>query len=134
VNAVAQWIHGQTGEGAPIFVWGNVPELYLDAARPPASRFVYLLPLLTPGYADATTVNGVLAEWQASPPFVIVDAGSTSPGEPGLPQLLIPRATLRLDGRNLDILDPLRAHVAEYYRRAAIVDGWPIYIQEDLRP
>jgi hypothetical protein len=32
------------------------------------------------------------------------------------------------DGRNLDLLDPLRAFVAEHYELVATVAGWPVYV------
>ena len=31
------------------------------------------------------------------------------------------------DGRDLDILDPMREVVAERYRLLEVVDGWPVY-------
>jgi hypothetical protein len=63
----------------------------------------------------------------ADPPAVVVDAGSTGPGQPGFLPLLIDRTVLT-DGRDLDLLDPLRAFVADRYELAATVAGWPIYV------
>ena len=58
---------------------------------------------------------------------MVVDAGSDSPGAPGFLPLLIPRPVLT-DGRDLDLLDPLRAFVAANYELAATVEGWPVYV------
>jgi hypothetical protein len=42
--------------------------------------------------------------------------------------LLVDRPVLEIDGRNLDILEPLRAFVREHYVQATTVEGWPIYV------
>ncbi|HET6379433.1 MAG TPA: hypothetical protein VFH63_00145, partial [candidate division Zixibacteria bacterium] len=56
-----------------------------------------------------------------------VDAGSREPGVVGFQQLLIPRP-LTSDGRDLDILDPLRDFVRGHYTEGQIVDGWVLYL------
>ncbi len=45
---------------------------------------------------------------------------------PASRQLLIPRP-LASDGRDVDLLDPLRAFVAENYDELTTADGWVIY-------
>jgi hypothetical protein len=132
-RAIASWIGANSQPGDSIFVWGNAPEVYLDANRPPASPYVYLLPLTTPGYVSEPIVEGVLADWTAAPPAVIIDAGSPSPGAAGAPPLLIQRPVSAGDGRTVDLLGPLRAFVQERYQLAATIEGWPIYLRADLR-
>jgi hypothetical protein len=127
-QAVGGWIGAHTRPDDQIFVWGNTPSIYLDANRAPASAYVYLLPLTTPGFVTDELIATVLEEWTASPPAVVVDAGSSQPGVAGLPPLLVGRPTLELDGRDLDILEPLRTFVRERYVQAATVDGWPVYV------
>ena len=68
-----------------------------------------------------------MRELAANMPEVVVDAGSDAPGDPGFLPLLIPRRILT-DGRDLDLLDPIRDFVAEHYRLSLTVDGWPIYV------
>jgi hypothetical protein len=111
-------------------VWGNAPQIYLDAQRPAASRYVYAYPLTTPGYSSPEQVAGLIAELSAQPPAMIVDAGSPAPGAPGLPPLLVPRP-VATDGRDYDALDPLRAWVRANYRLIATVSGWPVYSRRD---
>jgi hypothetical protein len=113
-----------------IWVWGNEPELYLEADRPSATPYSYLYPLVTPGYASPGMIESTLAALSADPPRLIVDAGSPAPGEPGFQALLIPRL-LASDGRDLDLLDPLREFVSANYRELATVDGWVIYELDD---
>lgn len=112
-------------EGA-LLVWGNEPWLYAETGRDPATSYLYLYPLTTPGYTTEAMVLHALADLEARPPAVIVDAGSTAPGEPGFLPLLIDRA-VTTDGRDLDLLDPLRAFVAEHYELVDTASGWPIY-------
>lgn len=111
-----------------IWVWGNEPQLYLVAERSPATRYSYLYPLVTPGYTTQQMVDETAAHLAAEGPAVVVDAGSRAPGVVGFQQLLIPRA-LTSDGRDLDILDPLRAVVNDAYQEAATVDGWVVYVR-----
>ena len=113
-----------------LLVWGKEPRLYDLSNRTPATGYIYLYPLTTPGYTTEAMIERVAQGLAANPPAVVVDAGSDSPGAPGFLPLLIPRPVLT-DGRNLDLLDPLRAFVAANYRLAATVDGWPVYVRND---
>ena len=110
-----------------LLVWGNQPTVYSDADRAPATRYSYLYPLTTPEYSTAAQIDGVQRALAEHPPAVIVDAGSPAPGQPGFPPLLMGRP-IATDGRDLDLLAPLRAFVASRYRLDSIVSGWPIYV------
>jgi hypothetical protein len=110
-----------------LLVWGNKARLYDVTGRPAATRYIYFLPLTTPGYATAAMIEDLARQLAAHPPEIVVDAGSDAPGAPGFLPLLIPRSVLT-DGRDLDLLDPLRAFVAEDYQLVSTVAGWPIYV------
>ena len=113
-----------------LLVWGNEPRLYDLSGRVPATRFSYLYPLTTPGYSTAAQIDEVARQLSAHPPAVVVDAGSVAPGQPGFLPLLIDRP-ITTDGRDLDLLDPLRALVAEHYLLIDTVAGWPIYVYSE---
>jgi hypothetical protein len=125
--AVGRYVRDHSSAGASLLVWGNEPQLYYLADRSPATRFIYLLPLTTPGYVTSAMIDAVRAQLEANPPALIVDVGSLEPGSPGDPPLLIDRPLRNEDGRNFDILDPLRAFVKERYALLEVVDGWPVY-------
>ena len=125
-HTIGLYLQGHVATSESIFVWGNAPQVYLEAQRPAASRYVYAYPLTTPGYSSPEQVAGLIAELSARPPAMIVDAGSPAPGVPGLPPLLVPRP-VATDGRDYDALDPLRAWVRANYRLIATVSGWPVY-------
>lgn len=127
-QGVASWIGSHSAVDGTLFVWGNRPQLYTLAQRDPASQYVYLLPLLTPGFTSQDMVSDVVAGWQQEPPAVIVDAGSAAPGAAGMPALLIPRRTEVGDHRDIDLLDPIRDFVRQRYRLATTLEGWPIYV------
>ena len=110
-----------------MLVWGNQPSLYDVADRTPATRYSYMFPLTTPGYSTPALIGTVARALADHPPAIVVDAGSTAPGEPGFLPLLIDRP-IATEGRDLDLLDPLREFVASHYRLAATVAGWPIYV------
>ncbi|MFL5574520.1 MAG: glycosyltransferase family 39 protein [Gemmatimonadaceae bacterium] len=79
VTAAADYVRAHAPAGARVLVWGHAADVYLFSGRRPASRFVYALPLLTPGYADSALVRGFLAELRAADPPLIVDATPNSP-------------------------------------------------------
>lgn len=110
-----------------MLVWGNEPRLYDLAGRAPATRYSYLYALTTPGYSTAAMIDDVARELASAPPQIVVDAGSSAPGQAGFLPLLIDRP-IATDGRDLDLLDPLRSFVRQHYELAATVAGWPIYV------
>lgn len=110
-----------------MLVWGKEPRLYDESGRAPATDYIYFYPLTTPGYSTAAMVSEMTRELEANPPAIVVDAGSDAPGAPGFLPLLIARPVLT-DGRDLDLLDPLRDFVAAHYQLAATVSGWPVYV------
>jgi 4-amino-4-deoxy-L-arabinose transferase-like glycosyltransferase len=124
---VASVLRSSTDPAASIFVWGNDARVYELAARRPASRYVYLYPLLTPGYATAERIASVEAELAADRPAAFIDSGSLEPGAPGLPPLLIERP-VATDGRDVDLLGPLRALVRSGYVAADDGASWLIYL------
>lgn len=129
-TAVAERIKSLSGANDSIWVWGNKPQLYLFSERRHATDFDYLYPLVTPGYGSSALVDRTLADLMADPPVVIVDAGSPTPGAPGFQPLLVSRP-VATDGRDLDLLDPLRSFVRERYRRLNTVAGWILYQRID---
>lgn len=129
LEATGDWIQEHTGADARVFVWGNEPQAYETSGRSVASKYVYFVPLVTPGYSSPDQVAELVSSLTAELPAVIVDAGSGAPGEPGAIALLIPRPSIT-DGRVVDLLEPLRELVRNHYRLAAIVSGWPVYVRE----
>ena len=125
---VANQIRATTDADDAIFVWGNDARVYELAQRTPASRSVYLYPLVTPGYATEGRLANVATELSDAPPALVVDSGSLEPGGPGLPPLLIDRP-IATDGRDLDLLDPIRAIVRDHYRLVEPIGSWPIYVR-----
>lgn len=126
VESVAPVVRGMTAPVDDILVWGNEPLLYERSERAPAIRYVYLYPLITKDYVTPALVERIIRELIERPPAVVIDAGSPGPGRPGLPPLLIERP-VATDGRDFDLLDPLRRFVRERYVYEATVAGWPIY-------
>ncbi len=129
-EAVAAAIRGRTLADESIWVWGNKPQLYLEARRPVAGSFSYLYPLVTSGYATRNLVAETLADLMSDPPSIVIDAGSDYPGRPGFQPLLIYRP-IASDGRDLDILEPLRSFIREEYVQAETVDGWVLFERRD---
>jgi hypothetical protein len=129
-RAAVELIQSATDTGDTILVWGNRPNVYLAAARLPAIPFSYFYPLSTPGWATPALIERLAAKLDAEPPSAIVDAGSRDPGVPGYLPLLIDRP-LSPEGRDIDLLDPLRQLICQRYVLLEIADGWPVYVLRD---
>jgi hypothetical protein len=126
IHVSALEVEAMTVPGDTILVWGNEPRLYEAAGRAPAVRYVYLYPILTDGYVTPELIADLVQALTVSPPAVVIDAGSPIPGEPGFPPLLIDRP-VATDGRDTDLLDPLREFIGQRYCLVSAVAGWPIY-------
>ena len=126
VSATAAYLRDHSESADSLLVWGNRAELYVAADRRPALKFSFMYPLTTSGYASEQLINEVATTMAAHPPLFVVDAGSPSVGEPGFLPLLIDRP-LASEGRDLDILEPLRAIIRDHYELVATPAGWPIY-------
>lgn len=124
--AATQVIRARAPGANVLLVWGNAPTVYLHTGAEPAWRYVYLLPLLTPGYVSPDLVATLVADLEAEPPCHILDAGSPAPGQAGLPPLLIDRP-LTPSERRVDLLDPVRAFARQNYIEVTEVMGWPLY-------
>jgi hypothetical protein len=77
LRATGRYLEARTAESTPILVWGHAADVYFFSHRRPATRFVYPLALLTPGYATPARVDSFVAEVRATAPAVIVDATRT---------------------------------------------------------
>jgi hypothetical protein len=126
VGAVADYLDAHAPADGTLFVWGNVPQLYLASGYTPATRYSFLYPLTTAGYVTTDLVQAVVDEMQANPPQYVVDAGSSQPGDAGFLPLLVARPVAD-EGRDVDLLDPLRQLIRDHYRLVDTIDGWPVY-------
>jgi hypothetical protein len=146
VEETAAYVRTHSAPGTPLLVWGHASDVYLFAQRPPASRYVYSLALLTPHYADAAMVERFIAELRSSAPPLIVDATSGLAEEERLvPSLAHWDPAWRYPNdrgprvRWWAMTPELRAfydYVASTY---GVVDSigpmrWPIYQRRDLIP
>lgn len=74
IGPTVSYIQTQTPRNESVLVWGHASDVYFFSHRRPASRFIYPLALLTPGYADAELIEGFLDEVKTSAPALIIDA------------------------------------------------------------
>jgi hypothetical protein len=119
-NRAATWIKANTPADATIYLWGNDAYIYLQSGRSPYDRHVYQFPMVTKGYWTPQKTAAVLAEWEASPPPVIVETRSAVP---------MFRAAYEPDQPpNYDTLGPLRDFARSHYRLAASFDDHDIYM------
>ncbi len=119
-DAAAAWIRGNTPASASMFVWGDDTFLYLMTDRPQYDRYVYEFPLVTQGYWSSAATADLLADWEASPPRLIVEGRGAVP--------LFGIAQDINDGRNLDTLEPLRRFVRDRYEFRGAFGGYGMYV------
>ena len=111
LGATGSWIRSETPSSGTMFIWGADSQLFLDSARKPASPIVDDFPIVAVRYWTADRSAGLLADWQASPPTVIVEGRSTTP-------LFRPAASGPGSG-GPDTVAALRAFVRSHYRLVA---------------
>ena len=120
-RAVAAWLTANTDPSASVLIWGFEPAAAVLADRASAGRYPYYLPLTTRNYATPALVDEWVASLRADPPAVIVDArGAFAVPRPGSG-----------GGRDLDLIDPFRAFVAERYVDVAVVAGRSVYLPRE---
>jgi hypothetical protein len=110
-TAVSAWLRSNTPASATLFVWGNNPEIYLNSGRAPASPYIYMDPLITPGYWSPADTDRLLARFTAEPPSVFVETPAVVP-------MFRPAATSADDPRTYDVLGELRTFVRDNYHLA----------------
>ncbi|UCC67574.1 MAG: glycosyltransferase family 39 protein [Armatimonadota bacterium] len=76
---VAEFISDHTPAGAPTFVWGFEPLIYFLADRPPASRFIYTVPLVTEWSPPEWREELVRELEEKSPPCIVVASNDFMP-------------------------------------------------------
>jgi len=113
-----------------LLVWGHAPEIYYMTGLRPASRYVYLLPLMTDGYVTADRVADVERDLTRRRPAAIIDASSWG-GTFATYPLLAPGLTTMDEERYVDRLEPLRDVIRADYVFSQDFAGWPAYVLAD---
>jgi hypothetical protein len=111
--------------GAPVFVWGFAPNLYDESGAPPASRYIYNLPLRADWYA-AHARETLMKDLKARPPAAIVVAHGDV-----LPFLV---------GNDLDSAQalegfaPLKQLIASDFQLDMQIGSFDVYVRRGLNP
>ena len=71
-------IRASTGLDEPVLVWGAETQVLVLADRSAPSRYAYLYPLLTEGYATEARTNEFLDDLRSNPPALIIDTSATN--------------------------------------------------------
>jgi len=70
--------------GDRLFVWGMVPELYVESGLTPATGYTHVYPLISPGYTDSSVVQNFMDDLSRDLPRFILDASSHNGRVPSL--------------------------------------------------
>jgi hypothetical protein len=128
-RSVGLWIKEHSQPGDTVLDWGVEAGVYLVSERAPAGRYVYDLPLVTPGYSTQQMVDEWVASLAARPPAIIVDSEAANSYWPDGADFFRPPPPEAAGGRDIDFLQPLRRWVASRYSLAIEIAGRKIYIR-----
>lgn len=147
VAATVQYIRAHSPPNSSVLVWGHAADVYFFSDRRPASRFVYPLALLTPGYADTAMVRSFIGDVRASSPPLIIDATA---GVPASERLVPPlvwdptwRYPVRAAGSSQPVWWSMTPALKEFYDYVAanyvLTDHvgskrWPVYRRVSVAP
>lgn len=147
VAAAVNYVRAHSAPNSSLLVWGHVADVYFFSDRRPASRFVYPLPLLTPGYADTAMVRSFIGDIRASSPPLIIDAtAGISAAERLVPPLVWNAAwqyPAEATGSNEPIWWSMTPALKEFYDYVAanyvLTDylgsmRWPVYRRVSMSP
>ncbi len=112
-----QSIQAFVPEDRQLFIWGNETGYAALADRRFASRYLYLIPVLTPGYGEGAAAQ-LLADIEAKRPVII----DTSPADPDTP-------SLREQPSGYAYLGALYAFIHEHYHIVGTITGknWVVW-------
>ncbi len=106
---VATYVRNATQEDEYVFVWGYQPSVNFLARRRSPTRFFAQYPLGSPGYATRAYWETLLADLQARPPRLIVDASAAEwPFPP-------------------PDLEQLVTYFTAHYALVDVINGCPVY-------
>ena len=124
---VGAWIRHNTTAGDRILMWGVDANIYLSADRAPAGRYPYLMPLVTPGYADRAAVDDWVHSLRSDPPEIIVDSEAANAYWVDGEDFLRPPPPGAAGGRDLDIIETFRQFVRERYELVTELYGRKVW-------
>jgi hypothetical protein len=121
-RAVADLLRQRVARGQPIFVWGFEPVIYDLAERPPASKFIYNVPLRV-GWAAEETRRVLMQDLAARPPAaIVVERGDVFPFVTG-DALDSAHSLLGFP----ELLELIRTR----YERVALIEDFAVYVLAD---
>jgi 4-amino-4-deoxy-L-arabinose transferase-like glycosyltransferase len=127
-TSVAAYVNAHTGPDDRIFVWGNSPEIYVDADRVMATRFAFCNYMTGKIWGTDAADTDILDTDRFAVPRawdeLIQDLGRTPPA------VIVDAAAGNLDGFGLNAASrypDLWEIIQRGYRQETVVDGVPVY-------
>ncbi len=120
---MAAWVTERTQPNTPIYIWGFEPLVYFLADRPPASRFLYNIPLVAHWSPPAWRDELIRELEEKRPPYILVVRGDPQPWMTG-----------RWDdsAAQLATYPELRRLLVERYRPGAWIGDFAVWeLQQD---
>lgn len=78
IGRTSAYVASSTQPGDYVLVWGIEPAINFLSQRRAPSRYIFQHPLFTPGYETPAMVKQFLADLEARPPALVVDASSAT--------------------------------------------------------
>ena len=125
VEAVARL----TTADSTVLVWGAETQVLALARRQAPSRYTYLYPLITVGYADAGRLAEFADDLRSDPPALVIDTSATNPVVPPLDPGR--RASWSSPDSQYEPPEPLQSVVdwlRAKYHRIDPIGAWEAYV------
>jgi len=124
---IAAWLADNSSAEDYVYFWGAESGINLLADRKAPSRYHYLYPLLTPGYAIPARIEEFIADLQSKQPEYIIDCSTVARNIPPIAFDYTANPGAGLDGYIWTPVAPAAAYIRSAYKPYAAVGKWLVY-------
>lgn len=124
---VSAWLADNSAPSDLVYFWGAESGINFIAGRRSPSRFHFLYPLLTPGYADSRLQDEFISDLRANQPEYIIDCSAIARNIPPIAFDYAANPSAGPDGYSWALVAPAAEYIRSVYKPYAAVGKWLVY-------